>query len=155
MQNKNEFIQMENVYKCAVRNTRSKYFSNLIWSNKDDLKKLYKLFNELLDDDCKRPLPSCENDETLANDMTQFFSEKIANIRSQLPASSPNENTVFDSYPSNDLSALQNFSLINEDDMQKLLSSMKKKVNIFDPVPINLVMSNSQFFYYTTGRPSK
>ena len=146
VQNKNEFIEIEHVYKCAVRNTRSKYFANLIWSNKDDLKRLYKLFNELLDDDCKYPLPSSENDEKLANDMTQFFSEKIAKIRNQLPTPSPNHNLVSDPSTLSDVSELQTFSLINEDDMRKLLGQMKKKVNIFDPVPISLVMSNSQFF---------
>ena len=146
VQNKNEFTNMENVYKCAVRNTRSKYFANLIWSNKDDLKKLYKLFNELLDDDCKRPLPSCESDEKLANDMTQFFSEKIAKIRNQLPAPSQNQTFAMDRSPGSDIPELLNFTLINEDDMSKILGLMKKKVNIFDPVPISLVIRNSQFF---------
>ena len=118
----------------------------MIWSNKDDLKKLYKLFNELLDDDCKRPLPSCESDEKLANDMTQFFSEKIAKIRNQLPAPSQNQTFAMDRSSGSDISELLNFTLINEDDMSKILGLMKKKVNIFDPVPISLVISNSQFF---------
>ena len=146
MKNKNEFIEIENVYKSAVRNTRSKYFADLIWSNKDDLKKLYKLFNELLDDDCKRPLPSCESDEKLANDMTQFFSDKIAKIRSKLPVYSQSPISSWFDNQINDAPLLQNFSLVNEDDMQKVLASMKNKENIFDPIPISLVKSNSQFF---------
>ena len=78
--------------------------------------------------------------------MTQFFSDKIAKIRSKLPVYSQSPISSWFDNQINDAPLLQNFSLVNEDDMQKVLASMKNKENIFDPIPISLVKSNSQFF---------
>ena len=80
VQNHLEHLEMQRVFRSASRSARGYSYAEVIQKNRNDLKKLYRTVNDLLGDGVVRTLPSCKDNNSLAEDMGNFFSNKIKKI---------------------------------------------------------------------------
>ena len=104
------------------------------WSEKirdcgTDAKKLYTLINNLTNSNKENPLPKSQGEEALANQFAQFFMSKIKSIRDSL-----------DSHPlykptRRDVPNFSRFSMITEDQVEKIIRSMQSKCCELDVMP--------------------
>ena len=61
------------------------HYTNLIESNSNSQKALFKVANELLDKNNKKVLPTHSNPKELADKFNNYFVEKIQKIRKSIP----------------------------------------------------------------------
>ena len=104
------------------------------WSEKirdcgTDAKKLYTLLNNLTNSNKENPLLKSQSEEALANLFAQFFISKIKSVRDSL-----------DSHPlykptRRDVPNFSRFSMITEDQVEKILRSMPSKCCELDVMP--------------------
>ena len=79
------------LYKNAIFETRTKYITASIDRiGKNDHKRIHKAVNYLTGNDQEKILPSHTSKEELANLMTEFYSNKVVNIRKPILPSEVN-----------------------------------------------------------------
>ena len=114
--------------------------------NKSDPKGLYKVINELTGYKKERILPSNGPDETIAEEMSQYFIDKVSNIRKNLTASQSCVDNIKLSLPDiqddhlktvNSLTCFRNISLL---ELKAHISGLKKKSCKLDPIHTPLLM---------------
>ena len=101
--NHTEFLEMQRIYISACKSTRGSSYSEIIRRNRNDLKKMYRTVNDLLGDGIVKTLPSYKDAGTLANEMGNFFSSKIENIRADLSTKQTEHVVDMASIPEQDL----------------------------------------------------
>ena len=123
------------LYKNAIFETRTKYITASIDRiGKNDHKRIHKAVNYLTGNDQEKILPSHTSKEELANLMTEFYSNKVVNIRkSILPSEVNTDNSEICS------SSFSTFCLVSKDDLRKIIHKMKPKGHPNDPIPVWLV----------------
>ena len=135
------------VYKDALKafndarnKTRMKFNKGKIDDANGDLKSMYTIVKSLIDENSPPILPTHTNSKELANDFANFFNNKISKIRKDLESSSEIA-TLSDSFDqsSKSISKFGKFTYIGNDDICKLVMSMKPKNNPQDPIPTWLV----------------
>ena len=144
--NHTEFLEMQRIYISACKSTRSSSFTEIIRKNRDDLKKMYRTVNDLLGDGIVKTLPSHNDEGTLAEEMGNFFSSKIKNIRTEISTKQKPPVLNMSSIPRQDLINMDHFELLSNEDLNKIITSVKNKENLFDAIPGTLVKSNPSFF---------
>ena len=106
-------------------------------------KTLYAVVNELIDNKKQAVLPKAESDASLANKFQIFFREKIEKIRSSFtPSSSYTAKTKLNP----NLQKLSVFEPTNVDEISNIVNSFGIKCSPDDPVPANLLSSESETF---------
>ena len=96
-------------------------------------KELYTTVNSLLGKKNSSPLPNVSDDEN-ANNFSNFFIDKIDNIRSCLD-STPSPTPVFTTFSS---TPLISFTPTNEDELKKLILDSPSKHCDLDPLPTHI-----------------
>ena len=125
----------------ARNKTRMEFNKGKIDDAQGDLKSMYTIVKSLINENCPPILPAHTNSKELANDFANFFIDKVSKIRNDLESS--NENTTLSqslNQSSNDsITKFGKFINIGNDDLCKLVMSMKSKNNPRDPIPTWLV----------------
>ena len=143
----NELLNIRNLYKVCVKETRTSYFSNLFEGMSDDIGSIYKTANYFSNDDKTRCLPSCSDDMTLANDFSQFFISKINTIRTDIDNDSAVDvqlRTSLHSQFTGD--GLSTFDILSVQDVVKLVRQMPCKLNSCDPIALDYLKENISCF---------
>ena len=124
-----------NKYNRLLSDTKRDYFNAKITSAQSS-KELYNVCNKLLNREQTSVLPTHDCAESLANKFVEYFNDKIEQIRNNLN-SSLNKST--DQVLSNDKLftgvPFDNFTVVSEDDVKKIISSSPTKSCALDPVP--------------------
>ena len=135
--NKSNYEHIRNLYKSCCQQTRQKFNSNICIQNEGNLKALYQHINYLVDDGEPSVLPSIPADyELLANDMAQFYVNKIIKLRSTM-----NDNLIdHSSYQQPPVTLLMSsrfseFSEINKCALMEIMNEVNDKSCLSDPIP--------------------
>ena len=94
-----------------------------------DSKKIHTLVNNLTTKQQPQQWPPHKSEEDLAEDFAQFFLDKITKIREAL-----RDKPVYMPTPNNP-PKLQRFALLKEEDVHKVVMSLKTKSCELDPIP--------------------
>ena len=132
----NEFKRLRHI-KCKLVTKHKKiYCTDKITSCSSDSKMLSNLLNNLLGkNDTSSILPPFKSKTELANNLKNYFLEKIENIVSSFPISD-NKMCLIPDFP---LKKLNHFSPVTPENIGKIISSMKKTHCKNDPVDIRNV----------------
>ena len=140
------YKQAKHNYTVGLRTSRVEYYALEMEKNKSDPKGLYKVINELTGYKKERILPSNGPDETIAEEMSQYFIDKVSNIRKNLTASQSCVDNIKLSLPDiqddhlktvNSLTCFRNISLL---ELKAHISGLKKKSCKLDPIHTPLLM---------------
>ena len=111
---------------------------------KGDQKALYKAFHSLVDQTNETVLPECTNDQELANNFSQFFTEKVRNIRkssSEITQCETNvEYELFNGTP------LSDFVPTTVAELKSLIIEHGIKCSSADDMPADLMLENLDLF---------
>ena len=148
LENQYELKNIRNLYSSSIKQTRSAYFANICDRNENDTSMLYRTVKYYLDDDSCRLLPTCENDETLANVFTNFFLQKIVKIREDIDNDSSIDISLRSTHHTPYIGSNQfsSFNLLAQDDIVRLVNEMACKLNNDDPILLSYLKQHVSYF---------
>ena len=134
------FKKFRNEYNWKLRTTREDYFKNTIDDSMKKMKPLYKTVNKLIGNSQNAVYPTFDSELNVANKMTEFFSNKILDIREHI------QNKIIDNnlqreaeLPFDGSEKLRNFSCVDMEKLLRFISEMNSKTSSLDPVPTAIV----------------
>ena len=140
-------------YKQAIYSARSESIIKTIETNSTDPKSLYKSVKNLVGDNDVSVYPSSSSSKQLADDMADFYSNKIINIRKEIKNNSNISNEISEdhyNFLNNNISTdciLHQFVPLSEKDTRDLIKSMANKHHHEDPIPVWLLKENEDELY--------
>ena len=119
---------------------RSDFYENLTQENNSDQGKLFKISKQLLNQSFDVPFPPHVSKSMLANDMANFFVEKISNMRSKFHECAIQD--CQDCAPIMELlcPSFGSFKAIREDETYSIIMNLAKKSSAVDPIPTPLLV---------------
>ena len=105
----------------------------IIKANSNDTQKLFKLVSEITGNSKPNPMPDAPSDKELAENFTQFFKQKIDEIRYQF------KHIPQYKVPPKDTPTLKSFGTTTENDLLKLIMDMPTKTCKSDIIPTKLL----------------
>ena len=142
--NKEQYCNIKNNYHDAIKITRLEFSKKSLLKDQLDVKKVYKTVNKLTGDDIGSVLPTHADSDSgkkkLADNMSDFFSNKIDNIRVEIPKENEKNTAVpILDKPTTCTSVLTNFSTVTPQELKNIIRSMNNKHNPNDPIPTWLI----------------
>lgn len=129
---------IRNHYNSKLTEARQAYYKKIIDLSKKDIKSLYKTLNKITGNVQERIHPSFASDQTIANQMTEFYSDKIKTIREEITAEM-NENDGSNSHVENLYLNVSNklscFNQLSTSKLKTIISKMNNKSCQLDPIP--------------------
>ena len=123
---------------------RKDFYSNLIMNNSSDPGKLFAITKNLLGHRSEVPLPPFTSKHVLANEMGQFFVQKINRIQNKLDSAVVSliaDPPISDASPPMQGILLERFSPLLDMDTKALIARASKKSCSLDPMPTTLVVN--------------
>ena len=71
-------------YNNILKSSKVQSISEKVAECEHDIKKMYRLINNITERTAENPMPESDNDETLANNLANFFIDKIWKIHNAL-----------------------------------------------------------------------
>ena len=141
-ENLNQYRIIKNEYTSKLKSTIIEYYASSIEKSKTDSKTLYKTVHELTGYKKERILPSYSCDDIIAEDMAEYFVNKITKIRQNLEEAQLQEiNNQLSSGPKEkSISELSCFKPINTANLKITIQSLQKKFCLLDPIPTTVLM---------------
>ena len=135
-----EYKSARNFAANLIKKARSDFSENLIQENSSDQGKLFKISKQLLNQSVDVSFPRHVSKSMLANEMANFFVEKISNIRSKF-----HECTIQDCQDCAPIMELHSpsfgsFKAITEDETYSIIRNLAKKSSALDPIPTPLLV---------------
>lgn len=128
----------------ALSKSKKKSYVTMKLASDKSSKNLYKIVNNILDNNQEVLLPSSSSDVTLANDFRKYFSEKVNKIRESITTSDiTNEHNHL---PSTNASLLYHFEPVSIEELKSIATSFKIKCSSEDPIPAHLLKENIDTF---------
>lgn len=132
---RHRYVNQRNLVKTLVEKSKSDFYSNYVKKNSDNPQSLWSSMNKLLHSKVQPILPKGNN---IANKFSQFFKEKIDNIRNSFsPTCLHKEVTI------NSTAILSTLSFASLDEVEKVVKNIKNKSSPRDPIPTNLLKTLS------------
>ncbi len=130
-----------NSYNAKLNSFRNKQYAEMIENNKDDPTTLFKVINLSLHRKQSSPMPEGLTSSQLAEKFSEFFAEKISTIRAGIDAQqNDNTGTSMNSEKAPvDVPKLSNFTLLTENEVEKLIRDFPNKQCGLDPLPLALL----------------
>ena len=127
----------------TVKQAKTRYYSCIISENASDQKALFNIVNRLLYRKTERQYPSCDSTLELRNNFSDFFVNKIAKIRTELPTFSTDDSalsfTIQLDIPRFN-TALDSFIPTTETEVRGLICKTAKKSCFLDPISASLLV---------------
>ena len=123
-------------YSCTMTMTRNEYYKNKLDESKKDMKSMYKTLNRVLGQEKELIYPTNKDAKTVADELSEFFSNKILKIResiSKVHTLPVKDNKIW--YDPSDITPLKNFALLTTEDVKLLIKDMNSKSCALDPMP--------------------
>ncbi len=124
-------------YSNYLDNRRAESYAKLIEDNSEDPKTLFKVINKAIHRKQDNPMPQGKTNQELADEFADFFTDKIANIRTKIEQD-PLSNTP-QVEQKRYKTELRNFNLLTEENVRKLLMKSSNKHCELDPIPTTLL----------------
>ncbi len=132
---RSKFRRQVNRFNVLINSAKKDFYTNLINTNCDDSKKMWKSLNSVLHRKPVSVLPDGASNQSLADKFADFFVDKITRIRDAFPVSSaPNIPPPHQSVPK-----FCSFAPVSEDDVRKVIMSSPTKSCSLDSFPTFLV----------------
>ncbi len=136
---KQAFKDQKNKTNELLNENKGKFFKKLIDENKDNPRNLFRVMNSALNRKQDTPFPPHLSETDLANGFSNFFTDKINKIRTNLDnvsnAKSINDIQEASKYET----TLENFHLLSEDQVRELVKKSPTKHCELDPMPTWLI----------------
>ena len=131
------------VVQSLIEKTKTKYYQDIIEDCNGDQGKLFNIVNNFLGRNRNKGLPSAESQKTLANSISKYFVQKIADLRDNLakmesstkPLSCPPIQSLL-KHPEITLSC---FSKVTEKEVEKIIKKSNKTSCDLDPIPTKIL----------------
>lgn len=122
-------------------NARQNYYTEFIEENSYDQGKLFKASKSLLNLQADKTLPPYDDASTLANEMGEYFVQKVTTIRDKLdnycPPNSPSHAPkTSDCYNG---TVLSQFDCLSEKNIWDMIVTSNKKCCPLDPIPASIL----------------
>ena len=135
--NRQLYCEQKNVVNELIEQAKKEYYSCKINEKAGDQKQLFNVVNDLLQKNKKPVLPTCESDEALAEQFSEYFSQKITDIRRKFPS-------ICTDKISGELSSIVNLTCTNFDpasaeEIRNIICKSPCKSCELDPVPTSLI----------------
>ena len=118
---------------------REGYYKNKLDETKKDMKSMYKTLNRVLGQENQLIYPTNKNAKSVANEMSEFFINKIANIRESISQTYTPSFGKEMSQNKPDVQSFKKFSELISDDVKCLIKEANNKSCDLDPMPTWLV----------------
>ena len=142
-QNKKELTIARNKYNYALKNTRSSFYKNKINESTKEPKAMFKTLGKLCGTVKEKILPKFSTETAVAEQLSNFYIDKIKNIRNYIDMNSDCKRTNTSQTITKNTARAFEFAEITMKDLEDITKSVKKKTCQLDPAPTTFVM---QFF---------
>jgi hypothetical protein len=127
-------------YNKLLLQTKQDYYSTKIKENSNDQRQLFRLTNDLMGSGREKALPNTEDDKTLADNFSEYFIGKVANIRTKL-SEDQDEINVLRADTEFCGESLMSLDHTTENEVKKIIMSAAVKSCELDPIPTFLLKS--------------
>ncbi len=134
---KQEVRRFNREFNDFLENKRAESYAKIIDDNSDDPKILFKVINKALHKNQDNPMPPGKDNQKLADEFADFFTDKISNIRIKIQQDPLSDipHTEQRRY----VKQLTKFRELTEDEVKVLLKKSSNKHCELDPIPTNLL----------------
>ena len=123
-----------------IANSKKNFYSDKLSKSQGDQKQLFRCVNELLNNTKSSSLPSHSNQKELADEMSEFFTQKIEKIRKELELFQSKNSKV---YAEKESSVFQSvLHPATEEEVRKIIMSSSTTTCALDPIPTQLLKEN-------------
>ena len=133
------FVEQCHVVNEFILQAKGAYYSRIIDENQYDPKRLFSIFDKLLHRNCDLKLPGSVDEEFLANEFPDYFTEKVITIREELQ--NKRGTTI---HAQVELrysgSEFNHFESVSCDELSDLVPSSTLKSCMLDPIPSSLLI---------------
>ena len=133
--NRSRYRAAVNHFNRLLECAKTKYYSNMVRKNEDNLKAVWNSIKKVLHRSPKIVLPDHTTINSLINTFGRYFTDKIAKLRSGL-LSTDVDAPVSCSYKNKFVS----FRTMSEEEVLKIIKSKPNKSCDLDPIPTSLVL---------------
>ena len=126
-------------FKQLLEDSRTRYYSDLIEDNCRDPKTLFQTVSRVMNRTKSNPLPDHVSASTLANEFSDFFFTKVANIRATFDDSATLDDAMQYDVPFNGAAPLEQFACVSVADITKVINKSPNKSCELDPIPTSLL----------------
>ena len=132
---KEEYSKIKNYYTKSVKQARVNFFSESIKKCEFDSKRLYKVLHSLTGKKTDKVFPDKENEHQTAEKMSDFFVEKVNNIRRNILEGNNSSNIINTKFEQTKsvTTSFNDFQKITLKTLKEIISSVKKKSCKLDP----------------------
>ena len=150
MEDRECFKAQKRKYDKLLKESHTKYLSDLILDNSNDPRSLFRLINKMLSSSKDNILPDHQSEDELVERFKVYFTEKVSAIHANLKISG----TTSNSYSAEEIRkyqvALTDFREITEDEVGRTIQKSPKKSCSLDPMPTWLLNKCKTTFTPTT-----
>ena len=144
---KDLYDNTKRLYNEAMYSERSKYCAQLVEKNRSNPKALYRTIKKLMGEEENSVYPSGRNHQELADELGQYYSDKIKIIRSDIIKENRDISILyprgnFTSQPS----SFNTFASISDQETLDLINDISDKHHPDDPIPVWLLKENAEMF---------
>ena len=144
---RNELNEIKLVYKKAIFKAREKFYSNISEEEKNDMGKLFKRVNYLVDNNSNRNvLPTATDPTQLANDLGNFFADKVNAIRTEISDRIDHAQHGLGIEHSFSGCTLFDFEPSDKTELTEIITSMNNKFSTVDPIPPSFIKQHLDYF---------
>ncbi len=131
------FKRTKNKYACMLNNAHRNHYESEIREASGNQRKLFAIIQELASVKRDSPLPDHESIQKLADSFSDFFLQKIENIRKEIDS----QPCTFQSPPDSQLpsNTFSSFKLLSESEVKELIFKSKSTSCALDPLPTHLL----------------
>jgi exonuclease III len=139
LENRNHLTSARNRVCHLIQNAKTTYYNTSIENCRGDQKKLFNIIDNLLHRKVEMQLPSGTTDD-IVKSFQNYFITKIVTIRNKITESVQHQPS-----PTNTLSeqqiqcSFESFSVVNEDEVAKVIKEAKNATCDLDPLPTPLL----------------
>ena len=134
----NDYIQQKEVCVEMSISKQTSYYSRLVKGSSGSQKSLFKVANELLDKTSKKVLPSHEDAKELANELSQFYIDKVNKIRESIPV----VEDIPEYYARPFMGErMMKFQPTTEEELLEIMNQSGIKTSMEDPIPARVLQS--------------
>ena len=120
-----------------MKMARNEYYTSLIQENSHDPRKLFKSAKTLFNHEKELHIQGYPDNATLADDIGNFFVQKVNVIHTRLDAAAPSIDTTDEVHPgSSDAPSFDRFRVLTEEEVSTLITKSCSQ----DPMPSHLVV---------------
>lgn len=136
-----EIYKSKKNYAILLMNrARKTFYTDFVLENASDQRKLFKAAKTLFSQKNDLNFPEYNDSNMLANDIGEFFIQKIENIRTELDLSAANSYNPLVEEPAVLDICFDSFNQLSEKDVKDLIANANKKTSSLDPMPTSLVV---------------